>query len=177
MRQLRTLLQNPKWIKRVIDVDGDKAGILHILALNFNALYVREVVSILAKAGIDIDRKSGQTGELPLHLATLYGNVEMVKGLLDNGARIDLSDIRGFTPLKAAREMCKPHEEQDFKIQMFSIVREAQSIGNTSQDVEKEPTCNQVLKLLQEAHQKSHGNLSNSRLKMKSSAVADSTVH
>ncbi len=98
MRQLRTLLQNPKWIKRVIDVDGDKAGILHILALNFNALYVREVVSILAKAGIDIDRKSGQTGELPLHLATLYGNVEMVKGLLDNGARIDLSDIRGFTP-------------------------------------------------------------------------------
>ena len=164
MRQLRTLLQNPKWIKRVIDVDGDKAGILHILALNFNALYVREVVSILAKAGIDIDRKSGQTGELPLHLATLYGNVEMVKGLLDNGARIDLSDIRGFTPLKAAREMCKPHEEQDFKIQMFSIVREAQSIGNTSQDVEKEPTCNQVLKLLQEAHQKSHGNLSNASL-------------
>lgn len=47
---------------------------------------------------------------------------------------------------------------------MFSIVREAQSIGNTSQDVEKEPTCNQVLKLLQEAHQKSHGNLSNASL-------------
>eukprot|EP00553_Chaetoceros_curvisetus_P014905 CAMPEP_0204643730 /NCGR_PEP_ID=MMETSP0718-20130828/927_1 /ASSEMBLY_ACC=CAM_ASM_000674 /TAXON_ID=230516 /ORGANISM="Chaetoceros curvisetus" /LENGTH=114 /DNA_ID=CAMNT_0051665037 /DNA_START=791 /DNA_END=1131 /DNA_ORIENTATION=+ len=33
VKQLRNLLQDPKWKKHVNDLDGDKFGILHILAM------------------------------------------------------------------------------------------------------------------------------------------------
>jgi len=58
-----------------------------------------------------------------------------LRGLLEHGARIDLTDWRGNTPLKAAKKCCD---------------------DDTSRDQYKNDTkpCHQVLKLLQEAQRK-----------------------
>jgi ankyrin repeat protein len=42
-------------------------------------------------------------------LAALIGQIEIVKLLLERGAKVDIADIYGYTPLKAAE--LKGHKE------------------------------------------------------------------
>ena len=48
------------------------------------------VVQELLDSGIDPNKNASPDGAYPLHLASLKGNKEIVKILLDNGAEIDL---------------------------------------------------------------------------------------
>lgn len=71
-----------------------------------------EIVKILINAGTDVNRKTipGKPtlcfmrdarlkGETPLHRAAAYGNVTIVKMLLDAGAEPTMKDVNGDTPI------------------------------------------------------------------------------
>jgi cytohesin len=71
-----------------------------------------EIVSTLIKAGIDVNKKTiaGKPtlcfmrdaylkGETPLHRAAAYGNVTIIKMLLDAGAEPSTRDVNGDTPI------------------------------------------------------------------------------
>lgn len=71
-----------------------------------------EIVKVLIAAGIDVNKKTlaGKStlcfmrdaylkGESPLHRAAAYGNVAIIKMLLDAGAEVSMKDANGDTPL------------------------------------------------------------------------------
>jgi ankyrin repeat protein len=60
-----------------------------------------EAISIALEAGLDIDAVDGR-GRTALHGAALQGYDEVVRALADFGARLDVADDEGFTPLDTA---------------------------------------------------------------------------
>ena len=71
-----------------------------------------EIVRILIAAGIDVNKKTLPRkstlcfmrdaylkGETPLHRAAAYGNIAMIKMLLDAGAEPSMKDANGDTPI------------------------------------------------------------------------------
>lgn len=61
-----------------------------------------EAISILIKAGSDINLSDGQLGFTPLHLAARRGAVQAASLLLEAGARVDARTRDGSTPLHLA---------------------------------------------------------------------------
>ncbi len=60
-----------------------------------------EIIGLLAAAGVDINGVDNQ-GRAAAHGAAMWGYTEVVTFLGRNGARLDLKDRRGLTPLDAA---------------------------------------------------------------------------
>ena len=56
-----------------------------------------EIVKLLLSQGIDVNLRSGHTGESPLIYAVIVGDVEMVRLLMARGADPKLSDNLGRT--------------------------------------------------------------------------------
>jgi ankyrin repeat protein len=60
-----------------------------------------EAIKICLEAGIDVNAVDGR-GQTALHGAALQGYDQVVKFLAEHGARLDVKDNRGLTPLDAA---------------------------------------------------------------------------
>jgi len=60
-----------------------------------------EAIKVCLEAGVDINAADGR-GQTALHGAALQGYDDVVRFLLKNGAKIDVKDNRGFTPIDAA---------------------------------------------------------------------------
>ena len=58
-----------------------------------------EVVSLLLRFPVDINRSNGSCWTTALHAAALCGRVEVVKILIKNGADVDAIDLTGDRPL------------------------------------------------------------------------------
>lgn len=63
----------------------------------------RQIVKLLIDNNADVDL-SDETGQTPLWLASLYGNVEIVKMLIAKGAKVD-AKYNNQTALDIATEM------------------------------------------------------------------------
>ena len=62
------------------------------------------VASILASNGSELDSET-KAGYTPLHVASHFGSVQMVKFLLDQGqVRVDVQNELGYTPLHQAAQ-------------------------------------------------------------------------
>jgi ankyrin repeat protein len=86
---------------------------LHYTLSKTSEMYERtEIVKVLIAAGIEVNKKTlaGKStlcfmrdaylkGETPLHRAAAYGNVTIVKMLLDAGADPSMKDANGDTPI------------------------------------------------------------------------------
>jgi len=59
---------------------------------------VKEVFNILEKENIDINKKNDK-GVSPLHVASYFGHDELVKKLIEAGAKVDIEDENKDTPL------------------------------------------------------------------------------
>jgi len=62
---------------------------------------VRETVATAASLGGDVNAAS-QTGDTALHVAAALGYDTVVRFLVEHGARVDVKNARGITPLAAA---------------------------------------------------------------------------
>jgi ankyrin repeat protein len=59
-------------------------------------------IELLLKAGCDVNAIDPQRGQTPLHGAAFWGWNDVVKYLVDHGAKLDAKDSRGFTPVDSA---------------------------------------------------------------------------
>ena len=68
-----------------------------------------EMCKMLVEAGADVNAQNHRSGETALQLAALYNRIETVRYLLEQGARADVADLDGFTPLILAEK--RGHKE------------------------------------------------------------------
>ncbi|KAI0266029.1 ankyrin repeat-containing domain protein [Russula aff. rugulosa BPL654] len=76
------------------------------------------MVQVLLEFGVDVNAQNsnrdtpldyasiqihGTDGETPLHLASEYGRIEIVRLLIEHGANVEAKDDEGRTPLDVAR--------------------------------------------------------------------------
>jgi ankyrin repeat protein len=66
-----------------------------------------EVVDLLLDRGVNINMRSGHSGEAPLTYAACQGKVEMVRFLIARGADMNYRDETGRTPLLFAYDYSK----------------------------------------------------------------------
>jgi ankyrin repeat protein len=83
-----------------------EAGAQEIMLFK-NETEAREHLEFFLARGLDINAVSVLSGATALHLAVNDGNALAVKILLDHGARIDIRDKLGRTPLDLAEERKK----------------------------------------------------------------------
>ena len=74
----------------VVTIIGDAAKVKAFLDSNPNLVNARD-----------------QNGQTPLHWAANKGHIRIVKMLVDGGAKTDVKDNTGWTPLEYAEEMKK----------------------------------------------------------------------
>ncbi|NKB50627.1 MAG: c-type cytochrome [Rhizobiaceae bacterium] len=96
-------------IERLIDSGADlneagaMASPLHFAAMNGQS----DIVTLLAKAGADVDVQSTMLGA-PLHIAAQRGNSDVIRALLAAGADPNLLGKDNATPLIVATSFDKP---------------------------------------------------------------------
>jgi len=60
-----------------------------------------ETIRLLLQAGVDVNAQDNQ-GRTAAHGAAMWGYTDVIKFFAENGAKLDLADKRGLTPLDAA---------------------------------------------------------------------------
>ncbi|CAM1352415.1 ankyrin repeat domain-containing protein [Tenacibaculum crassostreae] len=88
-------------VKTIVKYDNVSTFCKLIRAGNF------EAVKAMVENGTDINRKS--TGLTPLMFAARYNKTDIVKLLIDKGAKLKVKSDNGFTALEYAK-MSKAHE-------------------------------------------------------------------
>lgn len=69
----------------------------------------KAIVRLLLEQGADVNRQTGVVKVTALHVAARRGSVRIARVLLDAGARTDIRDAKGDTPLQRARN-CRQHQ-------------------------------------------------------------------
>ncbi|MCB1324090.1 MAG: ankyrin repeat domain-containing protein [Spirochaetales bacterium] len=60
---------------------------------------IDRVVSLIKGGAVKVDDRSSRTGQGALHSAAVNGEIEMIRVLLGQAARVDLENEHGNTPL------------------------------------------------------------------------------
>jgi ankyrin repeat protein len=90
---------------------GNFQGVTPLIALttssgtrnrNKNEQTVVAGIELLIGAGLDINQKGGNNGEMPLHTAARANWLDVVKFLVENGADLQAADNNGLLPIDYA---------------------------------------------------------------------------
>lgn len=92
--------------------------------LKDNEAVVEEIKRLIAE-GADVNHQRADSGRTPLHNAVLLNAPEIVRVLLDAGARLDIEGDKGLTPLEYARLLEANGPDWDFS-QMIRLLEEAE---------------------------------------------------
>ncbi|XP_034555701.1 NF-kappa-B inhibitor epsilon [Notolabrus celidotus] len=95
--QMSELSEQEENLLTTITEDGDT--ILHLAIIHEEEFITQQLIEIFPKEVLDIQNNLYQT---PLHLATYLNLTEVVKGLLEKGASLELQDQDGNTALHVA---------------------------------------------------------------------------
>jgi ankyrin repeat protein len=87
----------------------------------------RRIVDILLSNGADVDTKSRGGGATPLHIASLAGNITVVKMLLAHKADVNATDSEGKTALQRIVAMRQQLNKGDNTARALSRVFEVQN--------------------------------------------------
>ncbi|XP_017267260.1 NF-kappa-B inhibitor epsilon [Kryptolebias marmoratus] len=109
-----------------ITEDGDT--ILHLAIIHEDILIALELIHLFPKEVLDIQNNLYQS---PLHLATYLNLTDVVKGLLEKGASLELQDQDGNTALHAAcqhgRTDCAAEMTRDVSSSTLAPILETQN--------------------------------------------------
>lgn len=110
----------------IITEDGDT--ILHLAIIHEDEPFAQQLIEIFPKEVLDIQNNLYQS---PLHLATYLNLTEVVKGLVEKGASLQLQDQDGNTALHVAcqhgQTQCVSHMTQDVSSSKLAPVLETQN--------------------------------------------------
>ena len=90
----------PSEVKRL----NDEAGIVHAVAFP-DPQDSKEMLEFFLKSGVDINAAGRESGRAALHSLVSSRKVEDIRLLLAHGARTDIRDQHGRTPLEYALEL------------------------------------------------------------------------
>ncbi|KAI1841262.1 hypothetical protein JX266_012574 [Neoarthrinium moseri] len=117
-------------VQVLVDLGADYAakdrlgrGILHSCAVNGRGLVMRYLLESIPTLDVNVQ---GDRGETPLHDAVECNSEPVARILLAHGARTDIEDNSGLTPLRTARD-----NEQN---RMFELLRQARLRENEKKD-------------------------------------------
>jgi ankyrin repeat protein len=91
---------------------------LHV-AVQANAPAIAE---FLIANGAEVDLPGGPQRVTPLHLAAFHGKIDVLRVLLAHGARTDLKNSGGQTPLMMAQRPAKSKRRQEDRHQAAEIL-------------------------------------------------------
>jgi len=115
-------------------LDNNQRTALHCCALSRN--HSKEIalcITIIALNAPKLLQQYDKEGFLPLHLAIINLNIEAIKSLLDNGAKITQPDIQG----KTAIELAKATNNRDVMQILKSYPNPNQSSSSNRESSEK----------------------------------------
>ena len=87
----------------IFDFDDEGVGVLD-MAITYDNI---EMVKYILSKGIDINHTNRKSKLTPLMVATCYGRIDILKLLLEHGARKDMVDNKGLSAKDFARKMNK----------------------------------------------------------------------
>lgn len=102
--KVESLLADLRKTGKPLPRDGDGKTLLHYAVQVYSSERVR-FVRMLLKAGVDVDGRAGEA-LTPLHFAARFDCPPCARELIGAGAKVDLSDNHGWTPIfEANREL------------------------------------------------------------------------
>lgn len=72
---------------------------------------VADAIDAAVRAGADVNAVHKRSGQSALHVAASLGRTELIRRLAIQGAKLDLADRQGQTPLKIAENPNRPRKE------------------------------------------------------------------
>uniref|UniRef100_A0A1I8HSQ4 ANK_REP_REGION domain-containing protein n=1 Tax=Macrostomum lignano TaxID=282301 RepID=A0A1I8HSQ4_9PLAT len=108
-----------------------------------------EIVRILLSAAADPDRRNPNCprGSTPLHVAVIFGNIDVMSRLLNAGVNVDITDEVGFTPVHRAAESDRT-EAAAVLIRAGANVDSSSDAGVTPLHFAVWSDCKEIAKLL-----------------------------
>lgn len=101
---LRSLFREPKYKSKGDVVDGDKCGLLVTLACKPSVVrdkdHAKEIIRIILDNGGDIDQRNSMQ-ETALGFAAHYNHMKIIAALVECGAKVNVTDWKGTTPVAA----------------------------------------------------------------------------
>ena len=92
--------------------------------LKANEVVVEEIKRLIAE-GANVNHQRADSGRTPLHNAVLLNAPEIVRVLLDAGARLDIEGDKGLTPLEYAKRLEEEGRDWDFS-EVIRLLEEAE---------------------------------------------------
>jgi hypothetical protein len=107
-----------------------EAGALYPLALSSPA-EAEEMLTLFLKRGVDINARSQKTDHqwTALHAVAAAGSPEQARLLIKHGARTDVRDSNGMTPIDVARSIQSKYPQQQKATDMLRILESAGQSG------------------------------------------------
>ena len=104
---LRSLFREPRCKNKGDIVDGDKCGLLVTLACKPHVVrdkeHAKEIIRIILDNGGDIDQRNS-VQETPLGFAAHYNHMKIIAALVESGAKVNVTDWKGTTPVAACKK-------------------------------------------------------------------------
>ncbi|KAM3602531.1 uncharacterized protein V6R79_005865 [Siganus canaliculatus] len=146
--QISELSEQDQNLLTTITEDGDT--VLHLAIIHENEYIAQQLIQLFPKEVLDIQNNLYQS---PLHLATYLNLTDVVKSLVEKGARLELQDQEGNTALHVACQQgqvkCATEMTRDISSSKLAPVLETQNWrGLTCLHLAALNRQDQILKLL-----------------------------
>ncbi|MCO5053376.1 MAG: ankyrin repeat domain-containing protein [Verrucomicrobiae bacterium] len=144
-------------LRILIEAGADLGAVEHPkgggCTLLMRAIYAknRQAFRMLLKAGASINKRG--SWEYPIHIASQEGSVDFTKACIAAGAKLDLRDSSGNTPLMAAARFGRP-DVVKLLLKAGANPRVRDRVGQTAYEIAEDSNEPEVVRLLEPVSQR-----------------------